>query len=113
MPRKPRGEYPKEFIVALFPLELNCQLRYRINPGRGRVAGFVVQLEIEIDGQLFPVVRYDCAHGQPHRDILDASGHVIAKEWLQYRRDAALAHAHRDLRANWRQYREDFLRRMP
>ncbi len=58
------------------------------------------------------MVRYDCAHGQPHRDKLDAGGGVIDKEWLSFNRDRALDQAHRDLRANWRQYRDEFLAKM-
>lgn len=107
-----RPEYRKEFIVDLYPLDLSSQLRYRINTERGRVTGFVVQLEVEIDERLYAVVRYDCAHGQPHRDILDATGTVIDKQWLPYPYEAALNHADADLRANWRRYREEFVQRM-
>lgn len=111
MPERP--EYKTDYVTPLFPLDLDCQLRYRINPEQGHIRAFVIQLEIEIDDQLYPVVRYDSAHGQPHRDTLDATGRVIVKDWLPFDFDRALAHAERDIRANWQQYREDFLRRMP
>lgn len=111
MPERP--EYTTDYVAALFPLDLNCQLRHRINAERGRVTGFVVQLEIEIDGEVLPVVRYDCAHGQPHRDVLDYAGTVIEKDWLPFDFDRALAHAVQDIRANWQRYRSDFLQRMP
>lgn len=111
MPERP--EYTTDYVRPLFPLDLDCQLRLRINTGRGRVTGFVLQLEIEIDDHLYPVVRYDSAHGQPHRDLLDAAGHVIDKWWLSWSYDRALAEAERDILANWRQYREDFLQGMP
>lgn len=108
----PRQEYRKEFIVDLYPLNLNSQLRYRINTERGHVTGFVVQLEVEIDERLYAVVRYDCAHGQPHRDILNAAGHVIDKQWLSFEYETALNQADSDLRENWRHYREEFIRGM-
>ena len=111
MPRRP--QYTTDYIRPLFPLDLNCQVRFRINTARGQVTGFVVQLELEIADRLYPVVRYDSAHGQPHRDTLDADGNVIAKDWLPYSFDAALAEARRDMLANWQQYREEFLKRMP
>lgn len=111
MPERP--EYKTDYVAPLFPLDLGCQLRYRIDPESGNVSGFVIQLEITIDDRVYPMVRYDSAHGQPHRDILDAAGQVIAKEWLPFDFKRASDYAHTDIRANWRQYREDFLRRMP
>ncbi len=104
-----QADYTTDYVRPLFPLELGCQLRMRINVGRGRIAGFVVQLELEVDGQISPVVRYDCAHGQPHRDTLNPRGVVIAKEWLPLDYDRALDQATRDVVGNWRRYREDFL----
>ncbi len=90
-------------------------LRFRIVTEKPReVADFTVQYEVVIDGKTYPVVRYDCAHGFAHRDTLDHEGHNHDK-WplgaLSYKE--ALQYAIRDLRANWRQYREDFVRRMP
>ena len=75
---------------------------------------FTVQYEAVIDGKTYPVVRYDCAHGFAHRDVLDHEGRNVDK-WpvggLSYKE--ALQYAIADLRANWRQYRADFERRMP
>lgn len=73
----PRPEYTTDYVRPLFPLDLNCQVRFRVDTRRGRVTGFVVQLELEVGDRWYPVVRYDSAHGQPHRDLLDATGGVI------------------------------------
>jgi YD repeat-containing protein len=53
-----------------------------------------------------PVVRYDSAHGQPHRDTLDEDGRVVEKHWLSatMKLNAAMQYAIRDLKANWRTY---------
>ncbi len=110
MPRRP--EYSTDYTIELPVDDPPSRLRYRINSARGRVTGFVVQLELDIDDRTLAVVRYDCAHGQPHKDVLDATGHVIEKDWLPYNRDRALDQAHRDMRANWSRYREEFLRKM-
>lgn len=111
MPERP--EYTTDYIRPLFPLDLHCQLRFRINAGRGRVTSFVIQLEVEIDERHYPMVRYDSAHSRPHRDILDAAGHVIQKDWLSISFDDAVAEAAQDILANWRYYRDDFIQRMP
>ena len=108
-----REEYDTDYDVPLHPLELGCWLRMRISARRGKIAGFVVQLEVQIDDRTYPVVRYDCAHGQPHRDLLDHTGAVLEKRFLAFDYDRALSEAERDIRANWRYYRAEFLRRMP
>ncbi len=108
-----RGEMDREFFV---PLPEGSSLRIRISIDRGEVTKFVVQLEYTIGGDTWsPVVRYDSAHGRPHRDILDPSGETVTKEWL----DELLAHdvsmaegltyGQDDLKRNWRAYRDRFL----
>ena len=63
---------------------------------------------------LKPVARYDCAHGHPHRDLVDADGNVIDKLGSPAGRLAqALDHAIMDIKAHWPRYRADFLGRLP
>lgn len=115
----PRREYPKEFFVPLDPwgedpATAEDRLRVRIEAAGGGVADFVLQYEAVIAGTVYPVVRYDCAHGQPHRDTLDAQGRNVEKFWLPpgLSNSAALQWADRDARANWRRYRDEFISRM-
>lgn len=106
-----RKHYRKEFTVRLGP---DDRLRYRIQPGRGQVDDFVVQYEARIDDRFYPVVRYDCSHGRAHKDTLSLGGRNVEKEWLENRGlDDALQIANQDLRSNWPQYRDEFIRRMP
>ncbi|HET8628611.1 MAG TPA: hypothetical protein VFL91_14410 [Thermomicrobiales bacterium] len=92
----------KDFFIRL---DEENRLRVRIAAERGTVAAFMVQ-----DGRLYPVVRYDTSHDDAHRDILVASGHNVGKDWLPgWPFNAALQCAMRDLRANWPQYRDDFI----
>jgi len=111
-----REEMDKEFFV---PLLAGNSLRIRINIDRGKVTRFVVQLEYTIeDDAWLPVVRYDSAHGRPHRDILDPSGETVKKEWLDelLGRDVSMAeglnYGQDDLKRNWRIYRDTFLEMM-
>ena len=89
-------------------------LRVRIVTERPRqVADFTVQYETVIDGVTYPVVRYDCAHGYAHRDLLDADGRNVDKLWLAgWDLTRALNHAISDIRANWMSYRAEFLARL-
>ncbi|MCA1667010.1 MAG: hypothetical protein LC793_06345 [Thermomicrobia bacterium] len=112
-----REEMDREFFV---PLPEGSSLRVRIEIDRGEVARFVVQLEYTIgDDRWLPVVRYDSAHGRPHRDILNPGGETIKKEWLDelLGRDVSMAeglnYGQDDLKKNWRAYRDTFLEMMP
>lgn len=101
----------KDYFILL---SIDDELRVRIITEAGRVIEFMVQYEAIIDGQRHRVVRYDTAHGDPHRDLLDADGHTIEKHWLPgWDFGVALQEALRDLRTHWPQYRADFIRRRP
>ena len=52
---------------------------------RGCVILFMLQLEILIDDDWEPVVRYDNAHGEAHIDYLNPRGVTYEKVWLDLR----------------------------
>lgn len=110
-PQSPPGT--TEYEVS-FTAEDLMRVRVRTERGRGVVA-FTVQHEATIDDTIYPDVRYDSSHGQAHRDLLDIEGRNIDKLW--YSRSISYAEvvdrAIADIRANWAQYREDFIARMP
>ena len=55
------------------------------------------------------VVRYDTAHGVPHRDLLDKRGRVLRKNWLVGMTfEQALIHAKEDLLKNYERYIKNF-----
>jgi hypothetical protein len=69
---------------------------------RGRVVSFVFRLVWQCDDEGFNVVRYDTAHGVPHRDLLDRRGRVIRKDWLTgLTFEQALTQAKTDLVQNY------------
>jgi hypothetical protein len=73
------------------------------------ITEFVVQYEINIKDNWYPVVRYDTAHGFAHKDILFYNGD-IRKEMLPFDDfNLALTFAEKDLRDNWQEYRKRFL----
>ena len=88
--------------------------RVRIRAERGRVTRFTVQFEVRIEDRFYPAIRYDTAHGRPHRDTLDWHGTVIDKVWLPLTSYAqAVDDAIAEIKANWHTYREAFERRRP
>jgi hypothetical protein len=92
-------------------LSATDRLRYRILTEHGQVVDFVVQFETEILGEFRPVVRYDASHGHGHRDLLDAKGDTVKKDWLpeDFSFKQCLDHAALDLRVNWKKYRQHFV----
>lgn len=88
--------------------------RVRIRTHRGQVQAFVVQYEAVIFGQRYPIVRYDCAHGFVHRDVLNHRGEVIDKQPLPEQHDlnVALQVAIAEMKAERGRFRAAFERRM-
>ena len=95
------------YVVDLGP---DARKRHHHRASRGQVVEFVVQLEVKLEGEWKPVVRYDCAHGHAHRDRYNRKGEKQTDDlrFLDY--NEALALADRDINRNWREYRERFLR---
>ena len=53
-----------------------------IETERGKVIDFLVQLEVLDEGRWRGFVRYNYAHGRPHRDLLYKEG-KREKEWFE------------------------------
>ena len=59
----------KEFLIYLDEMQEN-RYRYWHLWVQGEIVEFRIQYEAFIAGHWHPIVRYDSAHGQPHRDVL-------------------------------------------
>jgi hypothetical protein len=90
-------------------LDTDARLRVQYQVSRGRVVRFTVQLEVLIDDQWEPVVRYDTAHQFAHRDLYRPGRRVIKTD-LKITFEEALSYALNDLRDNWESYRDRFLK---
>ena len=76
---------------------------------RGRVVSFVVRLMRQTGDRWVNVVRYDTAHGVPHRDVLDKRERILHEDWLVGMTfEEALTHAKDDLLQNYERYIENF-----
>ena len=63
----------KEFFKYL-DKHSNERIRMKITVKDGKVGDIVVQYETLIEGKWHAIVRYDCAHGFFHRDVLFPNG---------------------------------------
>jgi hypothetical protein len=77
---------------------------------RGRIVRFRIQYEAWIGKRWYAIVRYDTAHGRPHRDILHPDGAQDKVEFEGYSTEEVLTLGERDIKANWRRYRADYER---
>ena len=75
----------------------------------GRVVSVMVQLEAQVEGRWYPLVRYDDAHGVLHRDVLDPAGRETKKALPLSDRESFLAYAEQDLDDRWEWYLDRFV----
>jgi hypothetical protein len=67
-------------------------------------------LEIYVKDKWQPIVRYDTAHRFVHKDIIHANGTSEKLPLHISNFKEALNFSDKDLKANWRMYREQFLK---
>ena len=96
-----------EYVV---PLGSDGRRRVRHVRVKGRVVEFMVQYELKVGGEWYPVVRYDTAHGFAHQDILHRQGPAEKRDLPRGDYNLTLSYAEDDLRRHWKAYRERFLR---
>ena len=102
----------REFLIYLDPETRLCRYRhFHVSKGK-KIVEFRIQLEILMDEEWYAVVRYDTAHGKPHRDILSPNGEQT-KDWFEgYSVEDVLTIGQKDIMDNWPAYRERFVKEM-
>ena len=101
----------REFVIYLDEDQRN-RYRHRHEWQQGRVTGFRIQYEAFIAGRWHPVVRYDTAHGQPHKGTLHPDG-AQSKEMVSgYSNADVLTIGQRDIMENWMRYRAEYEKEM-
>ena len=95
-----------------YTLRLGVTVRYRHKHIKktGNIVYFRVQLETLVEGNWYPVVRYDTSHGFAHRDLINRKGEAIKTPIFVQDYNDALTFAESDLKANWEIYEERFLK---
>ena len=101
----------KEYIYYL-TLGRKDRFRYYHDLIQGKIVRFVVQYEAYINGSWYPIIRYDTAHGHPHKDILHPNKPQEKIEFHGYSTDDVLTLGERDIKANWQHYRVKYEQEM-
>lgn len=103
-----RKQWHKEYFHKLV---FGQTIRIAFDLDRGRVTDFTVQYETWLGGRWKAVVRYDVAHGRPHRDVLDRQGRQVTKDWLPptIGLQDAMEEAVADITRHWATYLAAFM----
>ncbi len=97
----------KSFLVLLGD---DSSDRYRLlcNTEQGRVILFTVQYEALINGEWQAIVRYDGAHGFPHRDLLHPNKPEEKTSFPERSNAEVLSLGQEDIKRNWKRYRQQY-----
>lgn len=88
------------------------RLRLRIKTDKGEVIDIVVQYETLLNEKWTPIVRYDCAHGFFHRDLLYPKDEKEKQTININSLDDALNYAEQDIKDRWEFYKERYLKKL-
>jgi len=101
----------KEFFIFLGN-QFKDRIRVRFEKDKGEILDLIIQYEALINGKWAAIVRYDCAHGFFHRDLLHPNGDkekkAIEVPDLKY----AFTFAKQDLEDKWDWYKEQYLKKV-
>ena len=100
-----------EFISSLDEYEQN-RIRVRLVTDNGNLSDIMYQYETLIDGQWVAIVRYDCAHGFFHRDVLFPNGDKEKQSIEMDSLRTASKYAEQDLKDRWEWYRERYVKKI-
>ena len=80
---------------------------------RGTVISFIVRLMLRGDTEEHCIVRFDTAHGLPHRDTVNSKGMLLRKDWLiGMSFSDALDYAISNIKENYETYIQEFHREL-
>ena len=95
----------KDFVIRR---AADVRERRRFEGEGGKIVSFRVQLEVRVEGEWKPVIRWDNAHGFVDCDRYSLKG-ARTKTILNLATEEGLSLAQNDLNRNWREYRRRFL----
>lgn len=101
----------KEFYLYL-GVKLVDRIRVKFSKERGVILNLVLQYEAFLEENWRAIVRYDCAHGFFHRDILKPNGDQEKKIFEMPDLNTAFSFARQDLEDRWEWYKEQYLKNM-
>jgi len=101
-------------ITFLFSLSSNLEDRIRVyaKKEKGKILGFTVQYEAFFEGKWHPIIRYDTAHGFPHKDVLHPDGLTDKQPLYFMNYNLAFTYAIQDIKMLWKWYKESYEKEM-
>ena len=72
---------PKKYYTI--ELAKGIEIHVYLETLNGLVINYVVKLVLSVDKKYYEIIRFDSAHGCPHKDILDEMGAVARKIWFE------------------------------
>lgn len=93
-----------EYVIYLDETQKDRYRHFHLTE-KGQVVLFRVQYEALINQKWVVIVRYDTAHGFPHRDVMHPDGTQTKERFPNYSRTHMLTMGQQDIRRNWRAYR--------
>ena len=96
-----------QFIVPLQGSPIDRYRHYHVLE-KGRITAFTIQYEAEINERWCVIVRYDTAHGRPHKDLIHPDGTATKEEFPYDTNAQVLTFGQDDIRKNWKKYRAQY-----
>lgn len=100
----------REFFIYL-GTHLKDRIRLRFEKDKGEILDLVIQYEAMISDKWVTIVRYDCAHGFFHRDLLHPNGDKEKKVVDVPNLKFAFSFARQDLEDKWEWYKDQYIKR--
>jgi len=101
----------KEFYIYL-GTRFKDRIRVRFKKDKGQIIDLVLQYETIINRKWSAIVRYDCAHGFFHRDLLQVNGDIEKKSIDIPNLKFGFTFARQDLEDKWEWYKEQYLKKL-
>ena len=87
------------------------RIRMKISVDRGTVTDIFLQYESLVNNKWIAIIRYDCAHGYFHRDILYPNGNKEKQTIVIQDLENALLYAEQDIKDRWKFYKNRYLKK--
>lgn len=100
-----------EFLSYLDNQDFN-RIRVRLITENGELKDVMYQFESFIEAKWTPIVRYDCAHGFFHRDVLMPNGDKEKRSIEIDSLKSASNYAEQDLKDRWEWYKERYIKKL-
>jgi hypothetical protein len=97
------------FLIYLDAAQVN-RYRHWHMWDRGEVTEFMIQYETFIGDRWHPILRYDSAHGQAHRDLIHPDGTQTKEMYPNYSYAEIMTIGQRDIIENWLTYRANYVK---